>query len=157
MSISRLPRPASYLGLAGILPQAACVVSGYVDPAARWETGAAGCFYAALILSFLGGIWWSNALSAGERRPWPYVVAVLPSLIAWAALMPWFQGLEWPGPSLLVLGACLIASPAVDWLLTRRATVPSPAGWLTLRCILSLGLGLSTILLGLMPAAGAVP
>ena len=157
MSLSRLPRPALFLGLAGILPQAACVVSGYSDPATRFAAGAAGCFYAAVILSFLGGIWWSSALTAGERRAWPYIVAVLPSLIAWAALIPWFQGLEWPGPSLLVLGACLILSPAIDSYLARRAIAPSPAGWLMLRCILSLGLGVSTILLGLMPAVRAAP
>ena len=111
MSLTALPRPVLVLGLAGILPQAACVASALADPAARWEAGAAGCFYAATILSFLGGMWWANALAAGDRRMWPYLLAVAPSLIAWAALMPWFQGLTWPGPSLLLLGGCLLASP----------------------------------------------
>lgn len=69
--------------------------------------------------------------------------------------MPWFQGLEWPGPSLRVLGICLLLSPAIDWLLSPQAIAPARPGWLTLRCILSAGLGGLTVALGLLPAAAA--
>lgn len=154
MSLTALPRPLLFLGLAGSLPQAACVAAAALDPASRWQAGAAGCFYAATILSFLGGIWWANALAAGERRAWPYGLAVAPSLIAWTALMPWFQGLSWPGPSLLVIGACLIASPLADRMLAPRGAA-APSGWLTLRVILSLGLGSLTIALALFPLPSA--
>ncbi|QNE30788.1 DUF3429 domain-containing protein [Sphingomonas sp. NBWT7] len=150
MSLRSLPRPVVVLGLAGILPQAACVVSGVVDPAARWAANAAGCFYAAIILSFLGGIWWADALRAGDRRWWHYLLAVTPSLVAWGALLPWFQGLAWPGPSLVVLGVCLLLSPVADRALTRIAAPPA-AGWLQLRLILSFSLGLCTLALALLP------
>lgn len=155
MSLRQLPPPALWLGLAGILPQAAGVAAAVADPASRWAAGAAGCFYAAAILSFLSGIWWANALAAGERRAWPYILAVLPSLVAWAALLPWFQGLEWPGPSLVVLGLCLIVSPAADRLLERRGAAAARPGWLALRLILSLGLGGLTLALSALSPASA--
>lgn len=151
MSLRSLPRPVVVLGLAGILPQAACVASGVVDPSARWAANAAGCFYAATILSFLGGIWWADALRAHDRRWWPYLLAVAPSLVAWGALLPWFQGLAWPGPSLILLSVCLLLSPAADRALVRSGAAPAAAGWLQLRLILSAGLGVCTLALALLP------
>ena len=48
----------------------------------------AGSVYAALILSFLGGLWWMEALIRQDRRALPYIAAVAPSLIGWAILLP---------------------------------------------------------------------
>jgi hypothetical protein len=132
-------------GLAGLVPQALClglVVSGGPD---RWFGLAAGCCYAALILSFLGGLWWMAGLLTGLRSSWVYAAAVTPSLIGWAALLPWCFGAAWPGPSLVILGLALLASPLVDRALAQKIILP--AGWLRLRVIMATGLGVMTLLM----------
>lgn len=139
---SDLPRPLVALGLAGLVPQAGCLVLGLMDGQWHWIGLAAGCFYAATILPFLGGLWWMAGLQAGERRGWLYGLAVLPSLASWLALMPWVFGWRWPGPSLAALGLLLIASPLADRAVARTADLP-PA-WLRLRQVLATGLGLLT-------------
>lgn len=140
-----LARPMVLLGLAGILPQAVCLWLVVGGGPLGWSALAAGCFYAALIASFLGGLWWMAALLGGVRRTDVYVVAVIPSLAAWAALLPWTVGWAWPGPSLGALGLLLLASPLVDRWLGR--TIALPAGWLALRMAMATGLGGLTLAL----------
>ncbi len=143
----KLPRT---LGLAGLLPQLLCVfllLNG--DPAQRFTALALAYAYAALILSFLGGLWWGLAAASAERAPaWLWVMAVVPSLVALATAWPWAVGLPWPEPSLLVLGAALIAALAVDRALVARGLAPS--WWWSLRLPLSLGLGGMTLLAGVL-------
>ncbi|HQS68090.1 MAG: hypothetical protein B7Y36_09050 [Novosphingobium sp. 28-62-57] len=140
-----LPFPVVLLGLAGWLPQAICVWLVIGGGPLGWSALAAGCFYAALILSFLGGLWWMAGLLGGVRSGGLYVIAVLPSLVAWATLLPWIAGWHWPGPSLVVLGLILLASPAVDVKLARAVTLPPD--WLRLRMWMATGLGLLTLAL----------
>ena len=147
MLFASLPRPVVVLGLAGIAPQVFCAAKALTVPDDRWFALAAGCCYAALILSFLGGLWWMAGLLSGRTDAGLYALAVAPSLVAWLALLPWCFGWEWPGPSLIVLGAALLASPLVDRRLAR--TVPLPEGWLGLRAVMATGLGLSTLALAL--------
>ena len=103
--------------------------------------------YAAVILSFLGGVWWTQALIAQPPRWIDHAIAVAPSLIGFGAMLPWCFGWNWPGPSLLVLGAVLLASPVIDQQLAARCTLPP--GWLLLRRRLSVGLGMLTLALAL--------
>ncbi len=145
MAPTSLPRPLVLFGLSGILPQALCVVVALGGGEGRWIALAAGCLYAGLILSFLGGLWWMAALLAQERAVWPYLIAVLPSVAAWAALLPWCFGWRWPGPSLVALGAILLVSPCVDRVLAGRYHVPD--GWIGLRIRMATGLGLLTLVL----------
>ncbi len=142
------PRPPVWplwLGLAGLLPQLLVVfalIGG--NPEARFVALACGFAYAALILSFLGGMWWGLAAADGRRSPaWVWIAAVVPSLIALASAYPWMVGAPWPGPSLVMLGIALIGSLGVDWKL--RDLGLTPAWWLTLRIPLSLGLGGMTL------------
>ena len=139
MTVQALPRPVTVLGLAGILPQLLCLLVMLALPDWRWVALAAACFYAALILSFLGGLWWMLALLRGEREWEPYLLAVVPSLAGWAALLPWCLGWHWPGPALVFLGVSLLASPLADRWLARR--LPCPPGWLRLRLAMASGLG----------------
>ena len=148
MTVQALPRPVTVLGLAGILPQLLCLLVMLALPEWRWVALAAACFYAALILSFLGGLWWMLALLRGERGLEPYLLAVAPSLAGWAALLPWCFGLTWPGPSLALLGCALLASPLVDRRLGRQ--LAQPAGWLRLRMMMASGLGLTSLALALL-------
>ena len=79
------------LGLAGLLPQFACVAALYLGSEEWRYTAQAIAFgYAALIFSFLGGMWWGIAAmapAAENRRTigWVWVAAVAPSLIALVA------------------------------------------------------------------------
>ncbi|CAM4329464.1 DUF3429 domain-containing protein [Novosphingobium lubricantis] len=138
-----LPAPVVRLGLAGWLPQALCLLAVLQRGVWQWSAQAAACFYAALILSFLGGLWWMAALLAGVRKPGVYAVAVLPSLIALAALLPWTVGARWSGPSLVLLGLLLLASPLVDRWLAR--SIAFPPDWVRLRGWMAAGLGLLTL------------
>lgn len=143
MAAPVLPFPARFLGWLGLLPAAAALAAAYFAPPE--EAGIAiraGSLYAGLILSFLGGAWWGLATRAPADMAWRlYGVAVLPSLAALALLAQ-------PGPlSILLLGALILASVLVDIGLDARGL--TPAGWLSLRLPLSLGLGLATIGLGL--------
>lgn len=137
---------ARALGYAGLLPQVAVVamlLSG--DLEARYIALALGYAYAALILSFLGGIWWGLAAAVPERAPrWLWVAAVVPSLVALASAWPWMVGLTWPGPSLVVLGLAILATLVVDRGLHRRG-LESSSLW-RLRLLLSAGLGGLTLL-----------
>ena len=140
-----LPKLATRVGIAGLLPQAIAVLIVIGGGEYRWSALAVGYGYAALIFSFLGGVWWGQALSTARTPGWIYAAAVAPSLIALGTYLPWIYGRDWPGPSLAVLGVCLIASPLVDRAIGR--SIPLPDGWMKLRWILSSGLGGLTLLL----------
>lgn len=144
---------ARALGYAGLLPQIIClglILSGHEW---RYSALAGGFAYAAAIFSFLGGVWWGQALaSAKAGQPattGAYVLAVMPSLLAVALFLPWTFGWEWPGPALFYLGALIALSPLVD-----RALGFAAPDFLRLRWHLSLGLGGLTIAVGLV--AGTV-
>ena len=136
---------ARLLGYAGLLPQAAAFVAVLKDGPEKWTALAMAFGYAALIFSFLGGVWWGRAMAMTRAPRWVFAVAVLPSLIALALWFPWMVGDTWPGPELIMLGALIAASPLVD-----RATGFAPAGWMALRWRLSLGLGGLSLAIGLM-------
>lgn len=138
-----LPRRAKVLGYAGLAPQAA-FLAAVVGGAWGWTALALAYAYAAIILTFVGGVWWGIALTREDAPDWVLPVAVLPSLIALAGWFPWTVGWAWPQPELFVLGLCLLASPFVD-----KAIPVRPAGWLKLRSHLSFGLGGMTILIAL--------
>lgn len=132
------------LGFAGLLPQIVALWATRIE-ATRYIGLAAGYFYASLILSFLGGIWWGIAASKPTAPRWLFVAAVVPSLIAFASGVPWMNGAPWPGPSLVWLGGAILLTVLVDWRLFGLGLVD--AGLFKLRVALSLGLGALTLLL----------
>ncbi|MDZ7907170.1 MAG: DUF3429 family protein [Gemmobacter sp.] len=152
--IQPLPRFARLLGLSGLLPQMLCLALALADPGVAALAGAglagaglAGLFYAALILSFLGGLWWMAAALGGVVRPGPYLLAVLPSLVGWAILLAQGLGLLALPACLALLALCLLASPLADRHLAR--SLPVPPGWIALRWAMASGLGGLTLLLSL--------
>jgi len=114
----------------------------------RYSALAGGFAYAAAIFSFLGGVWWGQAMAADRAGGGAFALAVLPSLIAVALFLPWTFGWDWPGPALLYLGALILASPLID----RALGFSSPA-FVKMRWQLSLGLGVMTMALGLVADA----
>ncbi|MBA4046101.1 MAG: DUF3429 domain-containing protein, partial [Erythrobacter sp.] len=137
---------ARALGYAGLLPQIFCVALVIGGHEWRYSALAGGFAYAAAIFSFLGGVWWGQAVqSARTGQPastGAYVLAVLPSLLAVALFLPWTFGWEWPGPALFYLGALIALSPMID-----RALGYAAPDFLRLRWHLSLGLGGLTLVL----------
>jgi hypothetical protein len=146
----RLRTPPLALGGAGLVPQVACVLLALARAESRMVAGVVGGGYAALILSFLGGMWWMQALCRSDARWWPYLLAVAPSLIAWAALVAAVLGAVPPAASLAVLGVALLASPLGDRVVgSLMGEVPA---WRRLRHLLSGGLGALTLLLAALAA-----
>lgn len=149
--MTRIPALPRWLGLAGMLPQLACLWTVWFGPEEwRYAALAIAWGYGALIFSFVGGLWWGIAAGAsarGVRVPaWLWIASIVPSLLALATYLPWVFGLEWPGPSLVVLGLAILASLLVDRRLSGRE---APVWWLGLRAPLSIGLGLTTMFVAL--------
>jgi hypothetical protein len=86
--------------------------------------------YAATIASFLGAIHWGLAMRGSRAgTTGPLVWGVLPSLLAWVALlMP-------PIPALVLLALLLLACYGVDRRLYAQQRVPQ---WLGLRLTLTM-------------------
>ena len=143
-SLTGPPRIAWYLGAAGLLPQV-FALAATMREGDRFIGLAAGYFYAALILSFIGGLWWGVASASDDPPDWLYGAAVAPSLIAFASGIPWMIGATWPGPSLALLGLAIIACLRVDNLLLRHGLIS--VGLFRLRLALSFGLGSLTLAL----------
>jgi hypothetical protein len=80
--------------------------------------------YAATIVSFLGGIHWGFAFLQDSGRPAHFIWGVIPSLLAWLAVML-------TPPAGLVLLACTLAlALLVDW---RVYPALGLAAWLPMR------------------------
>ncbi len=119
------------LGYAGLVPFAAAAL-GHL---AGLPVDRLGLAYGAIILSFLGGIQWGSTLHAADFQRERLVASIVPSLVAWAALL-----MAQPFASTMLIGGL-----AGQWLFDRR--MAERAGWsdafMTLRTHLSLGAGLS--------------
>jgi hypothetical protein len=137
-------RVAFALGAAGLLPQAAAAVLvalGYADGAL------VALGYGALILSFLGGMWWGLAMNLRLGQSLLVTLAVVPSLVAGAIMA--LSAVHLP-LGLVALGSAILLTLPVDrWLVARGA---APINWMRLRVPLSIGLGALTIVAGVLAA-----
>ncbi len=92
MSLSSIPRLPLLLGLAGLLPFLVTSSAAWLAPMV-WQVIAIKAFvyYSAVILSFLGGVQWGVAMAGGSPEASPFrrrmLLAMVPSLIAWPALL----------------------------------------------------------------------
>ncbi|MCE4225718.1 DUF3429 domain-containing protein [Methylobacterium sp. C25] len=139
--MTTVPIGAVILGVAGLIPFlgfAALSISGSdgglgpVGLSPRTILSA----YGAVIASFLGGIRWGAAAARNAGNA-DYLVAVIPSLLAWAALAapaPW---------DLRVLGCLVLLWGVIDQDLSRRGMTPVWMG--RLRLLLSCVAGLSLL------------
>ncbi|WP_083672078.1 DUF3429 domain-containing protein [Sphingomonas montana] len=140
-------RLAIGLGLAGLLPQGAAILSPLLGM--DWLNGQAlALVYGALILSFLGGSWWGIALTRaeGRRRSILLLLGIGASLMGFCV-----QGLAGASPMralLIVLGCAIAGSWLVDRMLVAEGMIGRWWGWL--RLVLSLGLGGLTVLAGVL-------
>lgn len=113
-----VPRAAAVLGALGLIPFLGLAVlstaGGATDDWARFALTA----YGAAILSFLGGIYWGFATTDGRAAWSRLLLAVVPSLVAWGAMM------APPGPALLVLVAGFVLMLSVDIAAARAGHAP---------------------------------
>ncbi|MGI4730712.1 DUF3429 domain-containing protein [uncultured Sphingomonas sp.] len=148
---TRVPLAATVLGAAGLLPLILALfvrLAGgvYPDTPIPLMIGGLALSYAALILSFLGGIWWGVAATRAtpEQLPRLMGIAVVPTLVALLVV-----GLAWNFPAIasITLAVAIALTPLVDRDLARRGLVP--VWWMRLRLPLSLALAALTLGLGL--------
>jgi hypothetical protein len=145
--VVRPPIAAMLLGYAGLLPPIIAVAVRLIDPAKGGMMLALALFYAALILSFLGGMWWgavSARVSGAALSLW-LAIAVVPSLVALAAGAVLFASVL---SAAAIVAAGLLGSLLVDMALIRAGHVPP--WWMKLRVPLSVGLAALTLLTGLL-------
>lgn len=138
-----LPSAARRLGYAGLVPfvaGAALVWLVHEDLRPGVALGLSG--YAAVIVSFLGGIHWGLAMRHAEPPTVLLAWGIVPSLVAWLAVVMAADA------GLVILGAMLLACYAVD---RRLYPAQGVAHWLLLRFRLSSVAGLSCF----VAAAGA--
>jgi len=119
------------LGLAGLIPFITGGVLVWLAPLAWQATVINGfVYYSAIILSFLGGVHWGSALQV--LRPgnkWRLLLAMLPSLIAWPALLLNIQAGLW----VLLAGFVLIGG----YDLSRAGRKGFPSWYFMLRGLLT--------------------
>ncbi len=137
-----IPTVPLVLGLSGLIPFWALAVGLSQAGLRPWDVAAldsALVTYAAVILSFLGGIRWGLAVGHSERpdAAFHYIVSVVPSLAAWALLIL-------PEPlRLACLGALALLLGPIDQRLVPAGFAPPWYG--QLRLILSCGAGLALL------------
>ena len=147
-----IPTPALVLGVGGLIPFGAAAFTacfpasvfellGNESSAAdiqHYAIQALGA-YGAVILSFLGGIRWGKLLNDKSRiKHWsPLALSVVPSLVAWFAL------LLAPIWMLSVLAAGFVLQYALDIEAVKRGELPAWFG--RLRTILTTGVILSLL------------
>ncbi len=118
------------LGMAGLLPFVAGAAGLWLLPP-DWAGLAALALltYAAVIVSFLGGIHWGLAMSLAQTRRGLLIWGVLPSLLAWAGLL---LNSAW---GLLLMAASLLLCYVVDCQVYRSLRL---GGWIGLRGLLTI-------------------
>jgi hypothetical protein len=133
-TLKKVPAPALWLGLAGLVPFWLPLVPLYAG--GMMADGRALLLlmvYAAIILSFLGGIRWGAALKLprGPLQSTLFVLSVLPSLAGFAALvLP-------SGAGLILLIVAFMVQGAWDVQAAQNRRLPP---WFaTLRAILTAG------------------
>ena len=139
-----MPVAAAWLGSLGIIPFAGLsLATPFVSDFLKAKLVFALMAYGAIILSFLGGIHWGLAIGTDPQNHntlWRRIIlSVLPSLVAWAALLT---------PSsigFLVLAAAFVAMLLVDVRASRMHE--APAWYPKLRWPLSCG-AIAALLLG---------
>jgi hypothetical protein len=133
------PKAARLLGWGGVLP---FVALAFASLAAAPEAAPLLLGYGAIILGFMGAVWWGVAMAQGGSEPRLYAISVLPALAAFAALLAPLRIGLW------LLAAGFAALLLFDLAQVRRGAAPSWYGALRVKltaCVL-LSLALVAVL-----------
>ena len=130
------PLAAGLPGVLGLIPfYAAMAIYVWGDPVLAGPALLALLTYAAVILSFLGGIRWGYEMARPDPRLLVTAAACMPALVAWALLALPFLEARWQ------LGG-LIAAFVLAWLWDAGSS-DLPKWWGRLRTFLTLGVALA--------------
>ncbi|NBC21650.1 MAG: DUF3429 family protein [Alphaproteobacteria bacterium] len=134
-----IPPVPLMLALAGLLPffAGAFAIHGFAGDVARQASAKLVLIlYAAVILSFLGGVRWGVEMTVrpGSPRPLPLSLSVIGALAGWA--LAWQGALGGLHPWQFLVLAGLFAA---HWLWDLRASTDLPAWYDGLRTIASFG------------------
>ncbi|MDE2606130.1 MAG: DUF3429 domain-containing protein [Burkholderiales bacterium] len=125
------PRLVGWLGYGGLLPFVGLAVARLMGLGPAGTAGNALIAYGAVILSFVGALHWAFAMTlpalSADLRQGRYAWSVLPSLVAWVALLlPAVAGA-------LLLAATFLLHLWQDHRLAKAADAALPAWYLPLR------------------------
>lgn len=147
--MTRAPKSAFYLGLAGVLPFGWGVLTIYLPALSERTAQMIGprfvgpyvqLFYGTVILSFMSGVLWGFAAKTyGKRATIGYILSVVPAL--WA----FFMTGGGPKTASLNLIAGFVGLLALDWYFWTLGQ--APVWWMRLRLILT-GLVILFLFLG---------
>jgi len=144
-----IPQAAAALGYAGALPFIIAATAVWIlgeEMSTRSLLVLIG--FGALILSFLGGVRWGLAMLGPEGPTFrELTISVIPTVIAWAALL--VNSISPEGPYAVPLGILMVGLLVQLWSDHRAATRGLAPGWypglripLTILVVLSLGAAL---------------
>ena len=137
--MTKIPRSALILGLAGLIPFLWGAATLLSPSLAQWGQSALGgrfvgpyvqLFYGTIILSFMSGVLWGFAAKAnGAIATTGYALSVIPAL--WAFFMT--GGGPVTAAMNLIVG--FLGVLAIDWLFWRQGLTPD--WWVRLRVLLT--------------------
>jgi hypothetical protein len=132
MDDRKIPPAALFLGLGGAIPFVACAVAlafntklPLIDDPVRAIVG-----YAAVILSFLGGIRWGFALRMNDAglQARAFIVSVGPSIAAWFLLL---------APAIMALVVMPVLFVLLGLADQQMGTIGAPRWFMRLRALLT--------------------
>jgi hypothetical protein len=132
-----IPRSALWLGIVGLLPFYACLILAMSDTGIVPSSIALHALtaYAAMILCFVGAIWWGIVVPVAPTPPSAFIFgfSVLGSLVGWLALLL-------PSPhGLALLTAGFFAQILADYVFAHKYPALFPTWLLHLRRGLTVG------------------
>ena len=131
-----IPKPALWLGLAGLIPFLYGAATHLAPDLAftPLSGGAMIRLYGIVILCFMAGVLWGFAARAPEPE-WPlYAVSVAPALLAFVPAMFLPDVYEGQGGTLILLNGFVILLIIDNWFAGRGLT---PDWWMSLRTLLT--------------------
>jgi hypothetical protein len=132
----RMPRAALIPGILGLIPFYILAVSTYATLGLPPVIALLGMVtYGAVILSFVGAIWWGVAINAPEGTPRTglFLWSVIPALIGW------FATLTAPDLGVLMLTIGFLIQWVFDAFLSKKHPALFPPWVFMLRSILTAG------------------
>ena len=140
-----VPKLAIWLGYGGLVPFATCATVAYGNTPIVATYGLIGAEnYGAVILSFVGAIYWGLAMHE-SRHVYLFVWSIMPALLAWTSVTLLDTQL-----SMLALALAFILAWSVDRLAFQRGLLP--AWYMRLRHILTGGAIIALVFTAFAPA-----
>lgn len=142
----QIPAAALVIGWAGVLPFAAGALALWIERPEAASAFLPFLIYAAIILSFLGGVRWGVAMRlSGADRASSLAQSMVPALIGWTGACLY----KLPALAILVLALSHLAAGIADYALAKGGLAPAWYGrlrvQLTAAALIALVVGLAAL------------